>query len=301
MIDAETVLGINLLKTMGYEEISQILLKRTIRDVAPMGTPCWAGKNKGSYLGILFPFPSNYNLHARTNYSSAIARSDTIHREGIDLTKVMIETVINFNRNSIDRLIEKAKEEGVAIVSIGNRRKMGFINNIWEVIDRFKYSCVLEQHTSSIPNSVIKPDYIIPIVTFFDMSQCIPIFNKKKADGICFNYETVIANLSRRKGRIIATSRISMILSQYKENLFYVDGVEVIKPQTLSQDTVDAVKAKTEQKIVFKNRRKVENKKKRKVARSVEEVMDSFNTSKYKKTTVNIGTEYICINTSSSS
>jgi hypothetical protein len=89
-------------------------------------------------------------------------------------------------------------------------------------------------------NMMIHPgmqDDIVPVMMFFDLKYFIPIFNPKKADGIGVR----ILYLSRDNTEKNVANPVfysEMVASNNRTNLFYLDGVSILKENRATKDVI---------------------------------------------------------------
>jgi hypothetical protein len=80
------------------------------------------------------------------------------------------------------------------------------------------------------PNSNIENDELITAIQFFDLSVSIPVFNRRRAHGMCMIVTLLWPNSSNHTESLQFTDSVAIGLSHYPDNLLYVDG-QPIRPE----------------------------------------------------------------------
>lgn len=165
-----------------------------------------------------------------------------------------------FVDKSVNMLITEAKTRGVASFFMTQKAAIEFLDKIHWLTSKFRYHTVYTQNTRN-PFDVIctENEVILPIITVFDISLCIPVLNKKRCDGIGLTYEIVLPKSTKHTGRLASAGCLVMLFSNFRDNLFYLDGVNILKERPINHDITKKFKQRTSVEI---NRKRKKAKKK---------------------------------------
>lgn len=215
-------------------------------------------------LSMAFPFPHKEGHRPRENFrmSSSCVRP---MRFNSSLNSYRAKKLDIFNKSARNMVIEKAKTKGMATFLLSDHASLKFAKAMRLFLSQFKYNHVYtfrSRHYKEVIRD--KSDTIQPVLTVFNLSFCIPVFNSRKADGIGFSLEFVLPKSSKAAGRVKSFAYIAMLLSQNRENLFYLDGVRIRKDNPISKDTIEQLSAIADVRIGGKKEKKTKKAKTKK-------------------------------------
>ena len=101
------------------------------------------------------------------------------------------------------------------------------IKNIMQLNNYFKYHELFSYNNQGQKSLRDQEDRYVCVVSLFDLQYCIPIFNTKKVDGIGVRIITTCNKSSEEYGYLDPVVRADFILSNYEDNVFFVDGVHI--------------------------------------------------------------------------
>jgi hypothetical protein len=125
--------------------------------------------------------------------------------------------VLNHNKSctflfeSVERFIDCARD----VIRLSSKYK--YNNTIYENIFNFS-----------------KPRDVCFLISFFKPEICFPIFKKQKVDGLCVAIEALNIKRSLQKKEPIFDAYTYIVFSKYKDNIFYVDGEQLLVPNTFN-------------------------------------------------------------------
>jgi len=241
IINTDMVLGLYRLLTKKKEFVGVSITESD--DYITLGTPGLTSvaslEDDRSETRILFSFP--YGPGGKPRNMLSYKKYQLVKRTDGDYTKThRIITMPSFRRRVIDKILPDVKKCGVITAIMNERSATAFVNGLVPLTKYYKYHSIFncDQYLQSEERNI----ETIPIVSFFDIRHCIPIFNNRKVDGFGIIYETVLPDASKRSGELITSSSLCMVLSQFRENLFYVDGKEIHeKRRFISKEIVDSL------------------------------------------------------------
>lgn len=106
--------------------------------------------------------------------------------------------------------------------------------NIPNLCSKYKYTLFLS-HLGGSRNRRIDNDKFIPFISFIDIPYCIPIFDHHRVDGMGV-YCGFMSKSHNKKTMFIDT--LCFIVSNYRTNLFYLDGVTIGTPTKVNTNTL---------------------------------------------------------------
>lgn len=196
-------------------------------------------------VGVLFPFPKKEGCWPRNCVN--IKREHITEMDSTNPFKQYeIATMEAFGRKSIDALIGGARKYGIMSFFLNQKTGVRFLDKIDQLKNRFKYHTVFSTNKRNHYDVLyVREDIVQPVITVFDMRLCIPVFNHKRCDGVGLNYELILAKSTNYKSRLASFGCLSMLFSNFSDNLFYIDGVRILDPIYINEDVVETFKRYT--------------------------------------------------------
>ena len=74
---------------------------------------------------------------------------------------------------------------------------------------------------------LVKGDQLALIITIYDLKYAIPIYNKKKADGMAVSITLMWPKGSEQLDQLIHINEMHFIVNSYPDNILFVDGVRI--------------------------------------------------------------------------
>lgn len=178
--------------------------------------------------------------------------------------KVNQRTVSGFKKDMFELVANLAKTEGTAVVLLNQESATKMLDGFDEMLKMFKYSHVVTlKHTDPRNRIRVAEDTIKPALTVFDIRLCMPVFNHRRCDGIGLSYELVLPKSSSESGKLISFGLMAVLLSNFRDNLFYVDGVDIRAESPMHSATLEELKDMTNSKLpdIGKEKKKARAKK----------------------------------------
>jgi len=220
-----------------------------------MGTPgivlehAFKGCTPSDKLKILFAFPS-VNIGMHPNYTCTIKRRHIIeHKSNIlnnHITKNLQQLHLNDglpngamqgNWEAIKRHVNTRGPITFRIKSDSNNltalATLRFLKDLRTLVDSYKYHSVTYHNAADNYKNPMNMRYF---VTFLGIKDCIPIFNPKRVDGVC----VILTFISKAKmtNTLNPIANTTLLLSNYQDNAFIVDGTWINTPEALNPDTL---------------------------------------------------------------
>jgi hypothetical protein len=206
-----------------------------------IGSPCIIDKNlfnavaNDDLMPALFPF--HHSIGGNPNLiTSAIRKNITITSNNC-IANNNIRTISVFDFDKLKKLTKCVNDQGSVMFSLftpcpfsaakaTGKSAVAFINGIHKnILAKYKYHSVSYiAYKKDITPSLGDLRYIIH---FISVPNCVPILNYHKVDGIGMVFNIVSLTDTLRKGYIETVFCLSIILSNYMENIFVVDGIDI--------------------------------------------------------------------------
>lgn len=229
-----------------------------------IGSPCVIDKtlfdiasDKDS-VPALFSF--NHSFGGKPNHICNVRKKNITIRNGKCIANSSIKAISTFDFDKMKSLSEYIDKQGSIVFSLftpnpfsaateTNKNAIVFINKIYDtIINRYLYYSV--PYISYTKSTTPPLGDLRFIIHFLSIPNCIPILNRRKVDGMgmVFNIVSLKSTLKYRHMKTIFC--MSVILSNYKENIFIIDGIDIRKQKEIKAEyLIDA------EKIIKKNMR----------------------------------------------
>lgn len=203
-------------------------------------SPCIA--NTGPYsTTIVYPFPPRKGAITRKHY--AVETNQFIKSKKDDfIDNYVIKEIDTFFSRNIKKIIEYAKTKGtITFVIKKPEETIHFLKTaLPKIINSHKWFSLYSQNIKMYPPDNITHGKNITCITFFNIKNCISIFNRKKVDGVGVTFSYLKEKkLSDDRNIFIINDEVSIVLSNYPENVFVVDGTNIDAPSKLKDIRVD--------------------------------------------------------------
>lgn len=109
-----------------------------------------------------------------------------------------------------------------------------------ELLAKYKYSST-EHYAFSDDYKAKTPGNLLHYLTFISLPNCIPIFNRKRVRGMGLIYRAIKEIETERKGVLVTASQIALILTDYLDNKFVVDGITLSNIDPFAKSSLDRI------------------------------------------------------------
>jgi hypothetical protein len=242
MLDSNTILGIE--ATLGCEEYSHAILTQSQGNLR-CGTPViyptdfnlTNHRNKVPIATIISPFVG-YQV------GSAMVPVQTV--QPINIKPLCgnheVLTVASFDFGKFYRLLDFIHDVGgISLVIEQARGRSTIVESIIKLTKIFKYNSLFYYNTWGKKYLAGDDDKYICILSFFDIPYCIPLFDMRRVDGIGLSFTGVTLKASKAYGQLHRVFKADLIYSNYEENLYVIDGVNVNPPSRCGSDTYSSL------------------------------------------------------------
>ncbi len=113
----------------------------------------------------------------------------------------------------------------------------------------FKYTSLFHYARYGTKYLLGKDDNLLGVISFFNLPYCIPLFNLKKVDGMGVSYCQVPRKISEKSNALIRSYRVDVILSNYADNIFVIDGSDVNPLSPIHRDLYHELKGWTHEEM----------------------------------------------------
>lgn len=244
MLDSNTILGIR--GRFGCENYSHAILTQNL--------DCWP-------CGVPVVYPSDIDLDYRRNPATHVGTLITpcqvsggveqlnVHSRIVHPVNLRplcgnhkVLTVSEFDIGKLDRLIEFIHDVGgVSLVIERMKGRQNLIKGIVNLANKFRYNSTFHYNEWGSRYLDGEDDSYLCVLTFLDLPYCVPLFNMNKIDGIGLSLSGVTLKASMSSGQLHRTFRADLIYSNYEENVFVIDGVEVNRKSSTDHKMYDSM------------------------------------------------------------
>ena len=173
---------------------------------------------------VLFPFPSTTDK-ATIDISQAL--SNKLHRLPPKnlVHNHRIKTIDMFAHNKLQEVAKYVKEHAsITFIFSDLTGTAAFISEIPYMCTNYEYTVPFSMRKEKKVETQSFPYEFIPFVNFIDIPYCIPIFDSHKVGGIGVYCGFLYL---RADDKYVIRNSLYFILSNYEDNLLYVDGTKV--------------------------------------------------------------------------
>lgn len=224
------------------DEVTTVNISMDPNKYIPSGSPGIVLKEslfsrEGMFVPVLFPFPARAGLAPEVYTEIYNKNLYPIPQKNL-LTKHTIKTIDMFYIKKIKHIKEYVKTDG-AITFILNdlsNAKEFFINIPLLCSSAYKYEAFFHHYTGQSNIVRSNENKFMVFVSFIDINYCIPIFDHRKVDGMGVYCGFMCKNIKTNNNILI--DALTFVLSNYKDNLFYLDGSNVSVPTKINKDVL---------------------------------------------------------------
>ncbi len=208
--------------TKNLEILGRITLGAGCNNYA-LGTPGVIAKLDGSVYCILpFPTPNNRNYPYIVSYRDSMGNETYEPDVVFDHEVVRIEEPINNNFLMNKKVSEFVRDRGAVTFFVEDVRHLEVF--IRDLLGLYKYKILLELESFVSADRLVKIENIETTVSFFDLKHFIPTFDTRCVDGMGVMLK--IGSGGNEIGNLFCST---YILSNYRRNVFYIDGIKLYK------------------------------------------------------------------------
>ena len=146
-----------------------------------------------------------------------------------------------FRTTKLDKVRGFVKEfGGVTFVVEKKGAKVELADALKTISHAYKYSSLFSYITDE--QAYLKDDSMLAVISFFDLKYCVPLFNLKRVDGMAVSLQCIQQEATEKNNRLIKALDVNLVVSNYEDNLFIIDGVAVNPIEPIGSDIYKAIK-----------------------------------------------------------
>jgi hypothetical protein len=218
-----------------------------------LGTPLVVSKehfesDKSKITRVVFPFPFRSGYEPGRSPSMDKSHLTVISGECF-LNNSKIKVIPRFEINKLDSLLEYVKDNGAMTFNITSQESTKktaknvckFLDKLYKMCDMYKYNSVFycDYPTGS---RICNMKDTLYTARFLDLHNCVPIFNHKRVDGVGVIFNMSSISSTKATGSLATNICITLVLSNYKDNIFTTDGIQVNEIKPLRSSVINKVK-----------------------------------------------------------
>lgn len=269
MISRQYLLGLNLLSNHDEDEDKEyrhcILKEKNKNSGIRLGTPCIVNSYAFNQIEpreikAVIPFPRRERI---LTYKKNLLVSES--KPYANMLKTVVPKKVDIAQ--LDDAIAYTNEYGAISLRPDQEGTKEFLKNMNYLLSRYKFHTSIDYSYATAKQvrgwGISNETAAVPCITIFDISHCIPIFNTRKVDGIGLLYEVILKDATEVNGSVFKSSSLTMIFSQFNDNLFYLDGETLASPNKFDRSIIKYLLQGVDdiQVLVKQNRKEKENKK----------------------------------------
>jgi hypothetical protein len=207
--------------------------------------------NKGQQMHAKILFPPNPTF--KSNYQITVV-SDRVHvmDPKMLLDGHRVKNIDEFETSKISKIADFVKEQGVLSLRMEDPTvATKFMKNLNCFAKAYKKTVFMGHNHpgNESPKSSNVDDLLVTYATFLDLPYAIPIYNRKKVDGMGIRIGMYWPASSHSMGGMHASDEACVALSQYADNLLVVDGAIVNKSGYIGSDYISHFCKKLEREV----------------------------------------------------
>lgn len=269
LVDKHLIFGLNDLgKTKQYASVIVVNNNENNDLSIHLGTPGIINSTLDEkHTNVLFTFPVYSDRPP--NRIDLYKTSDLKRKShGCFLDNHKFINALSFGPKRIAQAIKLTKENSAVSFVMSKQTAVSFLQKLIPLaLDRYKYHSVFHTfYNNNIKSyvNIVPGDCAISVVSFLDIRHCIPIFNTRRVDGVGIIFRTILPLTSKKDKMLIEIAEMSVILSQFKENLFCIDGTDMCPHITITNELICKMIDVTECGIGINDKKKAKHKEKTK-------------------------------------
>jgi hypothetical protein len=218
-----------------------------------LGTPLVVNKehfesDKSQITRVVFPFP--FKNGYEPGRSPSMDKSHLTVRDGecfVNNSKIKI--IPRFEINKLDSLLKYVKDNGAMTFNITSTESdketaksvCNFLDKLYEMCNMYKYNSVF-YYDYPEGSRIYNMEDTLYTARFLALHNCVPIFNHKRVDGVGVIFNMSSISSTKNTGALVTKICITLVLSNYKDNIFTTDGIQVNEIRPLSSYVINKIK-----------------------------------------------------------
>ena len=140
-----------------------------------------------------------------------------------------VKIIDEFEYKKLRKIREFIRSNGAITFIIENLNNVGeFVKALGNFKKEFLCTAFCGSDSSGgNKKPIVGGDSLVLAVTMYDLKYAIPIFNKKRVDGMAISITLVWPKASEQASGIIYINEMHFIVSSYPDNVLFIDGVKI--------------------------------------------------------------------------
>jgi hypothetical protein len=252
MLDSDIILGISA-RLEGCSEYAHGILSQEWEHW-PVGTPLvfpdTGLKNSGGQVHAATLFtPSQRVAGCREEYAVPTSLICPVGLKSLAKNHKVL-TISEFDLGKMDRLSEYVRDVGGIsfVIDFVNGfkafpKQIRKIEKLFEYAATFYYNCWGSKYLEG------DDDKYVGVVTFLDIPYCLPLFNMRRVHGLGLSFCGATTKASKNYGQLHRVFRLDHIFSNYLDNIFVIDAIDVNKISPLDSNVYKELVKMTAQEL----------------------------------------------------
>lgn len=221
-----------------------------------LGNPCIVDKDifdlisPEDYITVVFPFSYGQGAKPFSTYNTK--KLNITLKDSPCIVNNRVKNIRIFDFSKLKHLSNHVDKKGSATFSFlahsahgsaipTGKNTIKFIDGIIPgILDRYRYHSAY-YHNCATSAAFPKGD-LRYILHFISIPNCTSVFNRRKVDGMGMVFNIISLNNTNQTGYVNPLFCLSIILSNYRENIFVIDGVSIAEKIILNTDYLSAAK-----------------------------------------------------------
>jgi len=187
-------------------------------------------------------FPPNSNFNPINTIVTNVNKVSVTEPKQL-LDNHCVKDIDIFKKENIGKIADYVKEHGVITFRMENpNTAINFMSTcLKSVKSDYRYSCFIKRFCvgNRHPRLSCIDDTLILFVSFFDLPYAIPVYNKKKADGMGVRIGMYWPKSTKKMGKLCEVDSLYFAVSMHPDNLLHIDGQKINKPGFICNDYID--------------------------------------------------------------
>jgi len=248
-MDIKTLFMLDELPKLAEEDIYVKCFTRTNGDV-PLATPAivnfshlekqpekpkkkvihdWALGISGSDTTIMFPF-SVRNIGRVAGNIWHLSRHDIkISDQPLFLAEHVVKEVDCFNYKKMKtEILELTRGPGLSLIIKGQKNIDKTIAEIKGMNSWFEYNIMNGYNIENIGMLEDPDDEIVCVMTFLNLTDCIPVFNTRKISGFGLSFNLAFEKKLKEGTKRCNLATVDLTFNDHIDNMFEIDGQQIL-------------------------------------------------------------------------
>ena len=232
----------------------------------PMYTPVIVEKDVGYVRGTIY-FPTGEG-HLHRNYI-LIAKNESLlplKPKGI-IQDRRVKIIDEFEYKKVGKIQEFVRGDGAITFIIEDpAAAMEFIKNLGYFKKEFPCTSFCGGNSpGGSRNPPTVGDSLSLVITMYDLKYAIPVFNKKKADGMAITITLMWAKTNELVSSIAYVNEICFIVNSYPDNVLFVDGTKIRDKSFMNNACISLFLSQINDEVVRQSNRLSKDKKQKSI------------------------------------